>query len=166
MTTAHLASTLGRPGNTPVGSAWPGHEYVNGWGLLSQAFESGDVLALRVFPEGTFGGFCAVWHRDPAGRWSIHVDSPRPQTACPRYFGAAAHHTAGTGIRVDWTGPASVRVTMDRPSLDWTFTASTTPVLELVNAVNAALPPATWRHRRLVRRVSWRRGRWGWGVFG
>ncbi|MFL6081139.1 MAG: hypothetical protein ACJ714_14515 [Ornithinibacter sp.] len=151
MTTAHLASRLGRRGNSPAGSGWPDHEYVRGWGLLAQAFESGDVLALRVFPEGTFGGFCAVWHRDPAGRWSIHVDSANTETACLRYFGAAAHHTGPTGIRVDWTGPASVRVTMDRPSLDWTFTASTTPVLDVVNAVNSALPQASWRHHSLVR---------------
>ena len=151
MTTRHLAATLGGPGRPSAGSPWPDHEYVKGGGLLSQAFESGDVLALRVFPEGTFGGFRAVWHRDPAGRWSIHVDSPNTETACPRYFGAAAHHTGPSGIRVDWTGPASVRVTMDRPSLDWTFTASTTPVLDVFNAVNAALPPASWRVNSLVR---------------
>lgn len=151
MTSLDLASTLSRPPHRPAGPPWPDHEYVMGWGLLSQAFDSGHVLALRVFPAGTFGGFRAVWHRDPVGRWSIYVDSAEPETACPRYFGAATHHTGATDIGVEWTGPATVRVTMDRPSLDWTFTASTTPVLDAVNAVNAAMPPASWRSRPIER---------------
>jgi len=144
-----LASTLGWRTDGPSAPV-PDDEYVRGWGLLAQVFETGDVLALRVFPEGTFGGFRAVWHRDPNGRWSMYVDSTRPETACPRYFEAATHHTGSSDIRVEWTGPATVRVEMDRPSLDWTFTASTTPALA---AVNVALPIVT-RHRRLMVRAG------------
>jgi hypothetical protein len=29
-------------------------EYVNGWGIFALPFESGDVLALRVFPQNDF----------------------------------------------------------------------------------------------------------------
>jgi hypothetical protein len=112
----------------------PAAEYVKGWGLMAQVFESGDVLALRVFPEGTFGGFRAVWHRDPRGRWSMYIDSVHPETACPRYFGAAIHHTGSADVRVVWTAPATARVTMARPALDWTFTASATPLLRVVNS--------------------------------
>lgn len=124
----------------------PDDEYVRGWGLMAQVFQTGHVLALRVFPEGTFGGFRAVWHRDPSGRWSMYVDSAHPETACPRYFGAAVHRTGSADIALDWTGPGTVRVTMPGPALDWTFTASTTPVLRVVNA---ALPVAG-RHPGLV----------------
>lgn len=145
MRSPDLASVLAQPGR-PASHSRPDDEYVRGWGLMAQEFESGHVLALRAFPEGTFGGFRAVWHRDPGGRWSMYVDSAHPETACPRYFGAATHHTGRADILVDWTGPATARVTMDRPALDWTFTAATTPVLAAVNAVL----PVVNRHRGLM----------------
>ncbi len=49
----------------------------------------GHVLALRVFPENDFAPYRSIWHRTPDGTWSIYVDGPRVDTACPRYFGAA-----------------------------------------------------------------------------
>ena len=52
-------------------------EYVNGWGIFALPFESGDVLALRVFPQNDFSPYRALWHRDPSGRWAIYVDGPR-----------------------------------------------------------------------------------------
>jgi hypothetical protein len=47
---------------------WPGHEYVKGWGVFGLPFDSGHVLALRVFPENDFDPYRAVWHRDPGDR--------------------------------------------------------------------------------------------------
>ena len=49
-------------------------EAVTGWGVFALPLSSAHVLALRVFPEGTFTPYVAVWHRDPEGRWSIYVD--------------------------------------------------------------------------------------------
>ena len=69
---------------------WPGHEYARGWGVFALPFDSGHVLALRVFPANDFSPYRAVWHRDPNDRWSIHVDGPRLDTACPRYFARPA----------------------------------------------------------------------------
>jgi len=132
-------------------SLWPGHEYARGWGVFALPFTSGHVLVLRVFPESSFGPYRAVWHRDPAGRWSIYVDGPRLDTACPRYFGQAAHATGPARIGLTWTGPATLRVTMDSPALEWTLTATTTRVLALLNAMSAAMPQVTWRMRPLVR---------------
>ncbi len=60
---------------------WPGHEYVKGWGVFGLPFDSGHVLALRVFPENDFAPYTTIWHRDPAGRWAIYVDGPRLDTA-------------------------------------------------------------------------------------
>jgi hypothetical protein len=130
---------------------WPDHEYVKGWGVFGLPFDSGHVLALRVFPENNFGPYRAVWHRDPAGRWSIYVDGQRLDTACPRYFGPACHFTGHATIGLTWTGPATLRVTMDSPELDWTLTANSTPLLGLLNAISGAMPLATWRPRSLVR---------------
>src|SRR5262249_54272187 len=109
------------------------------------------VLALRVFPQNDFAPYRTIWHRDPQGRWAIYVDGPRLDTACPRYCGAACDHTGHARIRIDWTGPASLRVTMDAPSLEWTLTATVTPLLRAMNAMSARLPMWTWRPRPLLR---------------
>ncbi|MEV2221295.1 hypothetical protein AB0E01_15600 [Nocardia vinacea] len=130
---------------------WPGHEYVKGWGVFGLPFDSGHILALRVFPENDFGPYKTVWHRDPDGRWSIFVDGDRLETACPRYYGPACAYTGFATIRVAWTGPASLRVTVDEPALDWTLTAHETTALHVLNAVGRRLPLATWRSRSLVR---------------
>jgi hypothetical protein len=129
---------------------WAGYEYVKGWGVFGLPFDSGHVLALRVFPENDFGPYRTIWHRDPAGRWSIYVDGARLDTACPRYYGAACAHTGYARISLSWEGPASLRVTLDAPKLDWTLTARTTPLLTALNAVSARLPLATWRPPPLV----------------
>jgi len=130
---------------------WPGHEYVRGWGVFGMPFDSGHVLALRVFPEGDFSPYRTIWHRDPAGDWSIHVDGPRLDTACPRYYGAACVFTGFSKIELTWTGPASLRVKVDQPSLEWTLTASETRMLGVLNAMSARMPLWTWRPRPLVR---------------
>lgn len=146
-----LASRLSRIPVTVGRSPWPDHEYVKGWGVFGLPFDSGHVLALRVFPENDFAPYRTIWHRDPAGSWSIFVDGPRLDTACPRYYGAACDHTEYAHTTLDWTGPTSLRVTMDSPSLEWTLTASSTWLLSVVNRLSAALPLATWRPRSLVR---------------
>jgi len=143
-----------RLSNLPAvrGSApWPDHEYVKGWGVFGLPFDAGHVLALRVFPENDFGPYRTVWHRDPGGRWSIYVDGPRLDTACPRYYGPACDFTGYAQIGLTWDGPATLHVTMDSPALDWTLTATSTRSLELLNAMSAAMPLATWRPRPLVR---------------
>ena len=130
---------------------WPGHEYVKGWGVFGLPFDSGHVLALRVFPENDFAPYRTVWHRDPGGRWAIYADAPRLDIACPRYYGRACDRTARARIKVEWTGPASLRVTMDDPALEWSLTATDTPLLRALNAMSARLPMWTWRPAPLLR---------------
>ncbi|HXL16839.1 MAG TPA: hypothetical protein VN961_04880 [Streptosporangiaceae bacterium] len=130
---------------------WPGHEYVKGWGVFGLPFDTGHVLALRVFPENDFSPYRTVWHRDPGGRWSIYVDGPRLDIACPRYYGPACQYTGHAQIGLSWDGPATLHVTMDSPALDWTLIATSTRILDFLNAISAAMPLATWRPRPLVR---------------
>lgn len=130
---------------------WAGHEYVKGWGVMGLPFDSGHVLALRVFPENDFAPYRTVWHRDPRGRWAIYANAPRLDIACPRYYGSACDRTALARIGIEWTGPASLRVTMDAPPLEWTLTATDTPLLRALNAMSARLPAWTWRPRSLLR---------------
>jgi hypothetical protein len=146
-----LASTMS---TLPAGQGeapWPLHEYVRGWGVFALPFDSGHVLALRVFPQNDFGGYCTLWHRDPLGRWSIYVDGSRLDTACPRYYGPACHYTGYAEIDLTWTGPTSLRVGMSAPSLEWTLTATSTRSLTLLNAISARLPASSWRSARLTR---------------
>ena len=127
---------------------WPNHEYVMGWGVFGLPFDSGHVLALRVFPENDFGPYRTLWHRDPSGRWSIYVDGSRLDTACPRYYGAACDHAGYAHIDLTWTGSASLQVTMDSPSLEWTLTASSTHLIDVINpSVRSYRWPPGARHR-------------------
>jgi len=146
-----LASRLRDLPERQGGPPWPGYEYAKGWGVFALPFASGHVLALRVFPENGFSPYRALWHRDPQRRWSIHVDGEHLQTACPRYFGPACAHVGHARIRLEWTGTASLRVTVDEPELDWTLTARQTPILRVVNAISPRMPLSTWRSPRLVR---------------
>jgi hypothetical protein len=146
-----LATALGalpeRRGTAP----WPSHEYVKGWGVMGLPLDSGHYLALRVFPENDFAPYKTVWHRDPDGRWSIHVDGPRLDTACPRYYGAACAHVGHARIGLTWTAPMTLRITVDTIRLDWTLTATESGLLRALNPVSARLPTWTWRPRALLR---------------
>ena len=144
---SELSGLPARRGDAP----WPDHEYVKGWGIMGMPLDSGHYLALRVFPENDFSPYKTLWHRDPAGRWSIFVDGPRFDTACPRYYGPACSHVGHATIRLTWTGPMSLRVEADEARLDWTLRATATPLLRGLNAVGARLPTWTWRPRALLR---------------
>jgi hypothetical protein len=130
---------------------WPDHEHVKGWGVMGLPFDSGHYLALRVFPENDFAPYKTVWHRDPEGRWSIFVDGPRLDTACPRYYGPACTHVGHAAIDLAWTGPTSLRVTVDAARLDWTLEAAEPRLLRVLNGMSSRLPLWTWRPRPLLR---------------
>ncbi len=129
----------------------PGHEYVRGWGVFALPFDSGHVLALRVVPQNSFAPYRTVWHRHPNGRWSIFVDAPRLDIACPRYVGAACGYTGHARIELSWTGPRTLRVSLDAPSLDWTLSVHTSPGAGRSEHARRSNAPATWRHTWLDR---------------
>lgn len=130
---------------------WPGYEYVRGWGIFGLPFDSGHVLALRVFPQNPFAPYATVWHRDPAGSWSIYVDGPRLDIACPRYYAPACDHIAHAKIQLTWTGPSTLHVRLDNPRLDWTVTASQSRTLKMLNATGATMPLWTWKPASMLK---------------
>jgi hypothetical protein len=136
-------------------SPWADHEYVRGYGAFVLPFSSGHLLALRVALQNSFGPYVSVWHRDPGGAWSIFVDGPSLEAACPRYWGPATRRTAFADIEVDWTGPSDIGVEVDEPRLSWTMSMSAPPILRAANAVTAALPLWTWTVGPLVRAREW-----------
>jgi len=145
-----LASTLSRMPEVRGPAPWAGYEYVKGWAVFGLPFDSGHVLALRVMPESSIAPYRSLYHRDPLGNWALYVDGPKV-CACTRYYGAACSLTGHTRIQLEWTGPASLRVNMKHPPLDWTLTATSDRRLDLINAVNAVLPLSSWRSSLLLR---------------
>jgi hypothetical protein len=148
--TGQLADELSKLSPRRGRFPWADHEYVRGWGVFGLPFDSGHVLALRVFPDNDFAPYRTVWHRTPDGAWSIFVDAPRLDIACPRYYGAACRETAFAQIDIDWIGPMSLHVAMTSPKLDWTVDASETPLLRVLNWISPRLPLWTWKPDWLV----------------
>jgi hypothetical protein len=146
-----LATELGDLPASRTPFAWPDYEYVRGWGIFGLPFDTGHVLALRVFPQNDFAAYRTVWHRSPDGSWSIFVDGPRLDTACPRYYGPACTVVARAAIDLRWTGPTALRITMAEPALDWTVEVSTTRLLRALNLISPHLPLWTWKRASLVR---------------
>ncbi len=146
----NLAAQLSQLPEVRRDGPWAGQEHVKGWAVFGLPFDSGHVLALRVMPESSLAPYRSLYHRDPEGRWRLAVDGPRV-CACTRHYGYACDLTGYTRIGVEWTGPATVHVTVDQPRTDWTFTASSSPLLGLINAVNGAMPLSSWRSQVLLR---------------
>ncbi len=83
---ADLATELPALNSSMRQSPLPGFEIIRGYGVASLPFNTGQVLALRVFPQNDFAPYTTVWHLTPDGEWSIFVDGPRLDIACPRYL--------------------------------------------------------------------------------
>jgi hypothetical protein len=78
------------------------------------------------------------------------ADGPRPDTPCPRYFGAACHTTGLARIGLSWAGAATLRVTMDSPALEASPVIGGIPppargVLSTGQAVFGILDPAEYQ---------------------
>lgn len=137
-----------RPPNVQP-SPWRGHEHVRGYGVFGLPLSSGHTLALRVFPTNDFAPYVTVWHQAPDGTWSIYYQAPRPDIACPRYYGPAVRNVVPATIELDWRGEAELRIRVDR--LEWTVWMPEPPLLRLLNTVSGRLPFWTWRSATLLR---------------
>ena len=121
-------------------------ERFSGYGVMGLPFASGHVLAMRRFPASSVGpGYTSVWHRTPGGDWTFFATVP-PRQACTRFFGAIATDAVETEIRLAWSGPFDVDITMPAVPFEWHVTAVATPATRIMNAVGGLLPNAAWRH--------------------
>jgi hypothetical protein len=125
-------------------------ERVLGYGVIGLPFASGHYLALRDFVNSSFGpAYRAVWHRDPAGAWTIYSTTPAEQS-CPRYLSSAlSRPTIVTPIDVTWLGDFRVRVYVD-DVLDWTLEAKPTPATRLMTAMSGRMPAWAWTNRAVL----------------
>lgn len=125
-------------------------ERVSGYGVIGLPFASGHYLALRDFVASSFGpAYRSVWHRDPAGNWSLYSTTP-PEQSCSRFIGAAlAHPPVTVPIGVTWLGDAEVRVRID-DVLDWTMQIASTPATRLMTVMSQLMPAAAWRNQAVL----------------
>jgi hypothetical protein len=128
-----------------------GAEHVRGCGIPAMPFSSGHVLGLRIFAQTDFGPYRSLWHRDPAGAWTIYVDGVAVGEACPRYFGAALRASREARISLDWRGPAELRVTMDDPPLCWNVKMGRSPILIAMNVLLPRVSDKVWRRPAVAR---------------
>jgi hypothetical protein len=121
-----------------------------GSGVMGLAFASGHYLALRDMTASSIGpAYRTVWHRDPAGAWTIFTTTD-PELSCPRYFGAACSQIERVEvIDVTWTGDCRLRVRMgDR--FDWQVDVGTTLSTRLMSRMGCAIPARAWRSDTLL----------------
>ncbi len=135
-------------------SPLPGYEYGRGYGVMALPFTSGHVLALREFPENDFAPYRTVWHRTPDHSWSIYVDGPSHDTACPRYYGRAVAHVQSAHITLSWIGAHRLRIEMDQPALVWEIVMKTSPLINAMNAISVSLPERIWRAPVVMRTIE------------
>jgi hypothetical protein len=136
-----VAEQLEQTARLPAGAA----ERLAGYGVMGAPCTSGHILAMRRFPVSSVGpGYTSVWHRDPAGRWTIYTDVPALQ-ACPRYFGAELERAVVGEIQIRWEGPRRLAVTIPSGTLQWELTLAPTVATRALNAMGQLLPEALWR---------------------
>jgi hypothetical protein len=135
----------------PAGSG----ERFAGYGVMGLPFSTGHVLAMRRFTASSIGpAYTSVWHRDPAGRWEFWQDQP-DDLACPRYFSAALADTRRVAIDLEWTGEATMRLTVPELDFRWTATMARSPVTRVLNAVGSVLPERAWTNRQVLSAMAW-----------
>ncbi|NMO93898.1 hypothetical protein HH311_29405 [Actinomycetospora sp. TBRC 11914] len=129
----------------------PGERFA-GWGVMGLPFRSGHYLALRHFTSSIGPAFRSVWHRDPAGRWTMYSDT-EPRHACIRYFGARLDRVETAPIGVDWDGPRSFTVTIPG-HVHWRVELAATLTTRLMTWTGGALPERLWHSDRALRLLA------------
>ncbi|MEO6942068.1 MAG: hypothetical protein ABI238_00785 [Terrimesophilobacter sp.] len=118
-------------------------ERFTGYGVMGVPFYSGHYLVLRDMLATSLGTpYRAIWHRDPAGLWTIYT-TVDPNVSCPRYFGSAAAMERVDTIDVSWRDEWTVDVTMGI-RLSWRLKLEATPATRAMTSMASAMPERAW----------------------
>jgi hypothetical protein len=130
-------------------------ERISGYGVMGLSFASGDYLVLRCMTAASFGpGYRAVWHRGPAGDWTVY-STAEPQNSCERYIGAACSHpSVRTTIDVEWLDERTLHVRAG-DVLDWTVAMHHTLVTRLFTLMGRVMPHRMWTTRSVLAMMAW-----------
>jgi hypothetical protein len=127
-----------RPGGRPVTARF------DGYGLLSLALESGDVVAFRRVTTSSVGPpFTAALHRDPAGRWRQYVNIA-PHRTCAPFFAAAVEETRMDEITLVWKGRREVSLYVRDARLHLALRLEAGAAARALAAAAAVMPSAAW----------------------
>ena len=117
----------------------------SGYGLLSLPLESGDVFAFRHCAASSLGPpFNCVWHREPDGRWTLHVDVAPARSCWPFLSPALAEVRVGE-ITLRWRGRHEVSVCACDCRLNLAVRIAATPLTRMLGAAATLVPPPLWR---------------------
>jgi hypothetical protein len=131
-----LARQIEHTAHLPAGSA----ERFSGYAVLGVGFDSGHILAMRRFPQNSLGpAYTSIWHYAPDAGWTIFADV-EPALSCSRYFGRVATAAVLTTISLTWTGPSTLVVSMEHPTLEWMLQLSSTVATRVYNRVSRLSP--------------------------
>lgn len=128
-------------------------EHFAGYAVFGLPFTSGHYLAFRDFPVSSVGpGYRSVWHRTPAGEWTLYANVA-PEFSCARYFGAAFHHTVETDVDVRWSGPSTAVITVPG-FVDWRLELGTSAATRMLTAMAVRMPESLWRNELVLRAMG------------
>lgn len=114
-----------------------------GYGVMGMPFGTGDYLALRDMVATSVGpAYRAIWHRDPAGRWTIYTTAA-PEQSCPRYFGSVSSSVRVPSIGVTWHGDYTLHVDLG-DIVSWRIELGSTPATRMMTTMGGLLPEAGW----------------------
>lgn len=118
-------------------------ERFTGYGAMGVPFSGGHYLAFRDMLASSLGKtYRAIWHRDPAGRWTIFTTTD-PDASCPRYFGSVTAVKQVPSIEVTWTDDWAVDVTMGA-RLSWRLRLGATPATRAMTSMGGITPQWAW----------------------
>jgi hypothetical protein len=118
-------------------------ERFTGYGAMGVPYADGHYLALRDMLATSIGpAYRTLWHRTPAGRWTIFTNTA-PDLSCPRYFGAATATEQVPAIDTAWLDDWTLQVSMgDRFS--WRIVLGASPATRMMTSMAQAMPDTAW----------------------
>jgi hypothetical protein len=124
---------------------------LHGYGLLSLALESGDVVMFRRVMASSMGPpFTTLWHRDPAGEWRFHVNVA-PARSCLRFLGAAPDRIRTDDISVVWKSPHQLALYLRRARLHLALRLEASTAMRALGAAAALVPGTLWQAGGVLR---------------
>lgn len=118
---------------------------VSGYAVMGLPFASGHVLALRRWTASSTGDrFTSIWHRGPAGSWTLY-ESVACEISCTRYWGADVEHVREGPIDLEWKEPNRLHVLTPDGTVDWEIEMGATAVTRAMSMFCPLIPLAAWR---------------------
>jgi hypothetical protein len=124
-------------------------ERFTGYGAMGVPYASRHYLAFRDMLVTSLGKpYRAIWHRDPAGRWTIFTTID-PDLSCPRYFGSMTAAERVAAIEVSWPDERTIDVAMGS-RLSWRMVLTDTPATRAMSAMATAMPQWCWNSNAVL----------------